>query len=221
MNSEVRIMLDKTYRLFCNKFDDRTKAWDNFIEFLAVDHRCQLLYELDHKFEWFMDDNALVKAVSQVYDPQLLKSDLYDHLGDIYQQQVITETEAKAKGMFLAPPEAGGMLSDMCFSETEESGNILDPTVGTGRLLMAVHAIAPNAKLFGVDKDVTYLKIALTNFAIHDIKGYLLNADSLYHETDISKVNGKYNWQYANRWPSYIEQLKPRQQQTQEELPLT
>ena len=101
------------------------------------------------------------------------------------------------------------MTASMTIGETDKPVNVLDPVVGTGRLLMAAHKQAPNANLFGVDLDQRMVRIAFTNFAIHDISGYLLNADSLQHETDISTENGLYNWRFANRWNSNLDDLKP------------
>lgn len=73
---------------------------------------------------------------------------------------------------------------------------------------MAAHKTAPNALFFGVDVDLRALRIAFINFAIHGISGYLLHADSLAHDTDISTDDGIYNWHFANRWDSCMNKLK-------------
>ena len=62
---------------------------------------------------------------------------------------------------------------------------------------------------FGVDSDLRLLRIAATNFYVHNIQGYLLHADGLIHETDISSEDGKYNWQFANSWYSNMDKLRP------------
>lgn len=100
------------------------------------------------------------------------------------------------------------MMADMTIGQTSESKTVLDPAVGTGRLLMAAHKVAPNAILFGVDTDLRALRIAYTNFAIYNISGYLLHADGLKHEIDISTPPGLNNWQYANKWYSCMDKLE-------------
>lgn len=209
MNTDVRKMLDSMYDTLTAKFHDPIIAWDHLIEFLAVDNCGSMLFQMDHKFEWLFEDRGLTEKLMHTYDPKMLRSDYYDHLGDMYLDRVISTNQAQRQGQFLTPMNVAQMTAAMTIGETKDKVNVLDPCVGTGRLLMAAHKQAPNAKLFGVDLDQRMVRIAFTNFAIHDISGYLLHADSLQHETDISTEEGRYNWQFANRWNSHLDQLKP------------
>ena len=142
-----------------------------------------------------------------MYDLDLIKSDKRDHLGDLY-----VENQGKLsqsyKGQFLTPENVVDMMCAMTIEKTDEEINILDPCTGTGRFLMCAHEYAPNANLFGVDIDQRALRVAFTNCAIHNVSAYFLHANSLLHETDISKPEGIYNWQYANRWNSCWDELK-------------
>ena len=208
MKSEVRKMLDSMYDTLTAKFHDPVKAWDHLIEFLAVDNCGSLFYQVDHKFEWLFEDRGLADKLMNTYDPKILRSDYYDHLGEMYLDRVISTDQAQRQGQFLTPMAVAEMTAAMTIGETDKPVRVLDPCVGTGRMLMAAHRQAPNAKLFGVDLDQRMVRIALTNFAIHDISGYLLHADSLHHETDLSTEEGRYNWQFANRWNSNLDQLK-------------
>lgn len=209
MNQDVRKMLDGMYDLITVKFRDPVKAWDHFIDFLATDNCGSLLFQMDHKFEWLFEDSRLVDRLMKTYDPEKLRSDYYDHLGEMYLDKVVGPSQVQRQGLFLTPMNVAESMAAMTIGETKDKVNVLDPCVGTGRLLMAAHKQAPNASLFGVDVDLRALRIAFTNFAIHGISGYLLHADSLYHETDISTEEGKYNWQFSNKWYSHMEDLKP------------
>lgn len=202
-------MLERMYDLFTGKFYDPVKSWDRLIEFLAVDNCGPLLYQLDHKFEWLFQDSKLAEAVMKTYDPKLLRSDYYDHLGEMYLDKIVSKHEANRKGMFLTPMELADAMARMTIPETQRPMNILDPAVGSGRLLMAAYKRAPHARLFGVDIDLRSVRIAFANFTIHKIPGYLLHADSLWHETDIGTQDGRDNWQYANRWYSCMDKLTP------------
>lgn len=208
MNQEVRQMLEYMYVLLNQKFNDSVKAWDALIEFLAVDNCGSLFYQLDHKFEWLFEDKELTKALTITYNPELLRSDYYDHLGEMYIEYLVGKKDAVKRGLYLTPKTEADSIAAMTLSETDKKLNILDPAVGTGRLLMAVHKIAPNSKLFGVDVDLRALRIAFTNFAIHSISGYLLHADNLNHEIDINNRDGMSNWQHANKWYSCKDKLK-------------
>ena len=219
MNPEVRKMLENIYDLLTEKFHDSYTAWDHFIDFLATDNCGSLIHQLDHKFEWLFEDSRLTDRLMNTYDPEKLRSDHYDHLGEMYLDKVVGPRRAHDKGLHLTPMNVAESMAAMTFDKTEKPVNVLDPTVGSGRLLMAAHKLAPNARLFGVDADLRMVRIAFTNFAIHGLSGHVLHADSLVHETDISTDEGRENWRYANQWYSRMDKLKPnkgrREQETQ------
>ncbi len=208
MNQSVRTMLENMYELFYSKCHDQYKSWDHLVEFLAGDHSLSYFNQNKDNYKWILEDSDLVIKLLKTYDNKLLQSDFHDHLGDIYLENIVSKTEAKRKGQFLTPQHLGKMMAQMTIDKTDEKINILDPCVGSGRLLMEGYKQAPNATYFGVDLDLRMVRIAMTNFAIHGIKGYFLHANSLQHEIDISKDDGLANWQYANNWYSNIDKLK-------------
>ncbi len=203
---EVRIMLEKLYDLFRKKFKDSHKAWDYFIEFLAVDNSGEMIFQIEHKFEWLINDKRFRDSVSSIYDSLLLKSDYYDHLGDIYFGKKISNIKKESTN--LLPAGEIQSLIKKGSSEKESFIKLLDPNTGTGRNLMTAHKIDPEALLFGVEDDLQVLRIALTNFAIFGIKCFLLHANSQIHEIKLNNKNGINNWKYANQWNSHINKLR-------------
>lgn len=196
------------YKLFTMKFKDNVKAWDYFIDFLAVDNQGRLIHQLSHKFEWLFEDNKLVNSLMSIYNPALLRSDYYDHLGEMYFEKILKPRQSQDRNLSLMTMNDAYTMAKMSFGETDAPLKILDPVVGSGRYLMAVHKIAPNALLFGVDNDIRALRVALTNFAIHGIQGYLLHADARIHDVEIDSDEGIFNWMFANKWYSCIDKLK-------------
>lgn len=211
MNSDVRLMLESMYDQISEKFKDRKSAWDRFIEFLAVDNCGILIKEINGNFDWLFSDMKFAGKLMTTYNPESLKQDHYDHLGDMYVEKFIPLNNPVRKRIIQSESEITNMLADPRINEKAKRICVLDPSAGTGRLLMAVYEKVPESILFGVDSDLNLLRIAMTNFVIHDIPGYLLNANILEHETDISKENGDYNWQFANKWYSHFDRLKPMQ----------
>lgn len=209
MNQSVRTMLENLYGLFKAKFNDTEKSWDNFIDFLAVENKPSLLPQIEHKFEWLYSDLNLCESILKIYDAKSLKCDYYDYLGDMYLEKILKNADIKTSGVFRSPGNIDKVLGQACIPKTNKEINILDPAASTGRVLLAAYKIAPNASCFGVEKDLRLLRIAMTNFAIHELEGYFLHADSLKHEIDISKENGQYNWQFVNSWNSQLHKLKP------------
>lgn len=175
--------------------------------------------QLEDKLKWFFKNKSLSENLVKAYDLSLIKSDRYDYLGEIYIDNVIGTREAGRKGQYLTPQNVVELMCAMTFGKKNyEKINVLDPCVGTGRFLLTANKYAPNANLFGVDIDLRAIRTAFTNAAIHSITMYLLNADSLRHETDISKEDGRYNWHFANRWYSYWDKLKEMTAERKEEV---
>lgn len=202
-------MLETMYQAFCEHTQDPVTAWDRFVEFIAADNRPTLFYQINHRFEWLFENSELVRKVEQTYLPILMRSDHYDHLGEMYIEHVLSPDEAKAKGIKLTPHGLAQLTARETIGEDERPLYIVDPAAGTGRLLMAVHEYAPKAHLLGVESDLRLLRIALTNLAIHRIHACLLHADSHTHEIDLRREEGRFNWNYANHWYSCMDKLKP------------
>ena len=87
--------------------------------------------------------------------------------------------------------------------------NVLDPCVGTGRMLIAASNYAPKGSTFyGIDIDNRAIRTAFTNACIQKISMRLLCADSLRHATDGRTKAGRDNWQYCNHWQSHYGKLR-------------
>ncbi len=202
-------MLENMYGLFNEKVQDKRKAWDYLIEMLAVDNRGSIIFEIGHKFEWLFDDKGLVKKVLDVYDGELLKSDYYDHLGDMYLHHIVPKSEELDKARYIMHQPPAEELSEMITAISKEIIRFVDPLTGTGRLLMAAHKKVPLARCFGVERDLDLYRIAVTNFAIFNIPGYILHDIASKEDIDPSRPFGNQNWKYANHWNPTTNQLNP------------
>jgi type I restriction-modification system DNA methylase subunit len=179
------------------------------LEFLAVDNCPPMIRDVPGHVGWFFENEGVRNKLIEAYDIKAVQSDLYDHLGDIYIENVVGVYQAQKQKLFFTPHSVASLLAKMTMHDNKkEQPSVLDPAVGTGRLLMAAYEYCPGARLYGVDNSLTMIKTAFTNAAIHSISMYLLHADSLYHVTDIALPEGRYNWQYANRWQSQMDKLK-------------
>ena len=210
MNPEVRAMLEKTYGLFLRKFGDPAIAWDRFLEFVAVDNSVSLLPQIGHKFEWLFGDKEFSGKVMRTYDYQLMKSDFYDHLGDMYAETVVSSTDPKNDHRYALQPM--GRLEEAtasAISYSRQVMSVLQPDVTSGRSFMAAYKQAPNAIFFGIADDERKARLTLTNLQIHDLRGFVLHADRFKHNVDPSTKDGSHNWGFANKWHSQITKLRP------------
>jgi len=202
-------MLENMYASILDRYNDPLSSWDKLVEFLAVDYNGLLIKDMRHNFEWLYKDKEFTNKIIGLFDFELLQSDYHDHLGDMYLEKFLIKEVAIKRGQDLFSTKQGSLLSRPKADKHERQFGVLDPNVGTGRNLMAIHKLKPGYLLYGADKDLRLLRIAMTNFSIHDITGHLLHADKRVHEIDLAKENGKYNWQFANRWHSHMDKLRP------------
>lgn len=221
IEKEVRKAYDALFDELYKEFHDSNESYEKLLEFLAVDNCPPIMLDIEGRLEWFFTNKNLSKRLINAYDMALIKSDRYDYLGDIYIENVIGSSEANRKGLYLTPQPVVEAMCKMTLGEINNNNiNVLEPCVGSGRFLLTANKYAPNANLYGVDISLPMVRTSFTNAAIHNIRMYLLHADSLSHNISHSEPNGIYNWQYANRWQSHYEKLKPNASEPAE-LPAT
>lgn len=194
MNKDVSSMLENIYDLFLKKFKAELTTWDHFIEFIAVDNQGSLFFEIPHKFEWLFEDQDLCKTVLDIYDSKLLRSDYYDHLGELYFKKVIKQNDK-----LISTKQADTIILNY-IDKTDKQIKILIPNCQTGRVIMAVKDIANKAMIYAIEPDIRLYRIALTNMIIHNIKGYILCTNKPRSNVDDIINNSKNKWKYANSW---------------------
>jgi type I restriction-modification system DNA methylase subunit len=188
-------------------FNDYTEAYDKLLEFLIVDFCPIALRAIPGNLSWLTENEKLYSDLVSTYNPDIIKSSMKDHLGALY-CEIQGQRAAQSKGQFITPYNVCKMMAEMQMQGSQEQVTVLDPCCGTGSMLLAAHEANPNAIVFGVDIDLRAVRTCLINFAIHNIKGYVLHADALRHDTSLGTDAGRENWKYANRWDSHYNELK-------------
>lgn len=208
MNRDVKNMLERTFSIVAEKFQDKVLSWDRLVEFIAVNSDVTLIDQIGGKFGWLFGDKNFAKRVLESYDYQLLKSDYFDHLGLLYAEKVAPYVLSRSRSM-QSPAEVVSLVRS-AIPYTRDMISILDPHVGTGQTLMEAYKSAPNGVFFGVDPDIRMSRISMTNLALHNIRGFILCADPDIHEIDVAVENGRRNWNYANKWNDHTAKLLPK-----------
>jgi type I restriction-modification system DNA methylase subunit len=171
-----------------------------------------MIHQFDGKLDWLLSDEDLYNRVVGLYRHHFdaFHADKYDYLGDMY-VEMQGRFSRGVKGQFLTPPNVCEMMAKMTMGNGDKEGpvNVLDPCVGTGRMLIAASKYAPpGSTYYGIDIDNRAIRTAFTNACIQKISVRLLCADSLRHATDPKTQAGRDNWQYCNHWQSDYHKLK-------------
>jgi len=193
MNSEVCDMLENMLNLLQEKFANKNSAWDKMLEFLIVDNQGKYFFQIDHKFEWLWENQRLAQQLLDIYDSELLRSDLHDHLGELYFMRILSKA-------YPDNPFVGTILHQK---------GITYSSAGTGNELLQAAKKNPDTKYYGVEPDKQLYRIALTNCIIHSVDVQLLNTNPNICDINVQTENGRSNWKYANKWNVDQSKLKP------------
>lgn len=108
-------------------------------------------------------------------------SSFHDFFGNFYEEKAMSKKYGFAQ-YFTPEPICNLMVSLVNISE--ETSYVYEPTCGSGRLNLAMHA--HNNKLFHYanDLDITCAKMTTLNFLIHGVKGMVTCDDGLFVKND-------------------------------------
>ena len=195
MNFEVQDMLRNTYNCIKKETTNPNKAWDTLIAFILANNNPYYLLQTYKELTPILNKTKLQQQLLSLYNNSLLRTDRYDHIGELYQNSNNYPLDKK-----LLSKQEINWLTQKYVPETNKKISILDPNARTGRLLIATKKRAPNAILFGITKNVNEYRIALANASIHKLPIYLIHVkpDAL-HSSHSMQIN-KHSWKHANQW---------------------
>ena len=105
-----------------------------------------------------------------------------DILGQIYEEESVTN---RFTGQFFTPEHLCKMMARMIIEPTDEPVSIADPACGSGRLLIAAQPLAPNATLYGIDRDLTCVHMTVLNMLVRNANAVIIHGNTLSLETFI------------------------------------
>lgn len=108
----------------------------------------------------------------------------YDYLGVFYEDFVQSKYKAGVIGQFFTPHHVCQIMTELSFDENKDYKNKLvnDCCCGSGRFLLAGHAMQPEAIMIGSDLDEMACKMSVLNFYLHGIRGSIIHQNALTGE---------------------------------------
>lgn len=101
----------------------------------------------------------------------------YDALGEIY-MYLNSRSKSSRLGQFFTPPELCDVVAQM--TGVEPGKTILEPACGSGRMVLAMHAVHPSRDLrIAIDLDPMCTKMTAINFLLHGVKAEVACANTL------------------------------------------
>lgn len=106
----------------------------------------------------------------------------YDPLGDIY-QDIASRSKRSWMGQFFTPEHVCTMMAKMTIKADDNGLTYSDPCCGSGRMLLAAKALAPDNRFYGEDLDPLCCRMTVLNMAMHGCEGEVVCHNSLMPDT--------------------------------------
>lgn len=164
---------------------DISQVFDHFLQYIIWAHT---LPEYGKPIKGWPYKPEESKELYDVYvvlvnelNEQLRKHEWYDIFGRIYEELVAGKGRRQDSGQFFTPPSICNLMSEISSGKDENcvGGNISDPTCGSGRNLLAFHALHPGNYHVGEDLDQTCCMMTVCNFILHGVNGEVVWHNSL------------------------------------------
>jgi type I restriction enzyme M protein len=180
-------------------FADSFRDWVDFLTESFMPQREGVYERLKEKhkgLDWFvrMTQEWVMLQHRQVNGPV----DWYDALGTYY-EVLSSGSKKQILGQFFTPPDICTLMTQLNGVNDKLTGKGLtvhDPCSGSGRLLLAWHALAPGNYQFGADLDPICAKMTAVNMCIHGCEGEAVCMDSL-----------KLEWRFGYRVNRHLRRL--------------
>lgn len=149
----------------------------SFLDYIIVLGKCWKGFRCLEGYDVELGDLALewIQAVGK----ESKKNGWYDGLGTLYETVIMSSGTKKTGESFYTPVAICELLTGIAASDLPDNGWISDPTCGTGRTLLSLHASNPALKCRAEDLDETACKVCACNFFIHGIEGIVICHDIL------------------------------------------
>jgi len=114
----------------------------------------------------------------QIMDHKLKVQNWYDSFGNLF-MQLQSKLGQQYRGQFFTPEHVCELMAGTIIGEQEGIPLISDPAAGSGRLLLAAHAIKPRSYLVAQDVDYVCCLMTVVNFLIHGCIGEVICMNTL------------------------------------------
>lgn len=117
-----------------------------------------------------------------IHEHQVAQHGWYDMLGDVY-MELAGRSRTSRMGQFFTPVAVCDLTARITVGDQPEDlvgKSILEPAAGSGRMVLALHALQPRHGIVAAaDLDPTCAKMCALNFWLHGITGEVAWMDSL------------------------------------------
>jgi len=171
--------LHQKFNWFSQKGYTTRNIFEDFLDILIYTFSCQKYEEKFSKLieKYSKEERDKFAEIFAWLVPYLNKNQFSDPLGDFYQYTISNG----AMGQFFTPTHVCDLMAKL--AGTEQSQVIIDPSCGSGRLILAGLKVGRKNNYepfcFGADLDKTCVKMATVNLMFYGVEGEIAYMDSI------------------------------------------
>lgn len=167
--------------------------WDSYTVFSDFVQYCIECFNLNKDEQWLIKLRETYGKEYEVFPLMFREMALtmerelpedtswFDVLGTIY-EVVASSSKKSSFGQFFTPASVCDMVAQMNLPNEVKGKRINDPACGSGRTLLAAHALRPGNYCFGEDLDPLCARMAVVNFVLHGVRGQVCHMNTLSGE---------------------------------------
>lgn len=178
---------------------DASQVFDDFLTIIICCFARQtqepLYLETIKKYskEELKDFAKVLGTLFLIYDREISTGDWIDPLGDYY--EVLASSHKKSGfGQFFTPKSICDIMAHITVKKKDYGNRINDPTVGSGRTLLASNNICKGNYYVAQDIDHMCVKMCCINMAMHGLKGEVYHMDTLQNSTPWNTYVINHDW---------------------------
>lgn len=167
---------------------DAARVFDDFLTLVVccLARQTQEPWYLDTIRKYDKDEiNIFPKLLGSlfiIYDKEISSNSWADPLGSFY-EAVAGNYKKSGFGQFFTPPAVCNLMAQLVTTKGDFGNTINEPTCGSGRIILASHAVCKGNYFVAQDLDHMCVKMCAINMAFHGVKGEVHHCDTLKGET--------------------------------------
>lgn len=180
----------KQFSSFVSKYGlEVSNVFDDFLQYIIWAHT---LPEYGKKIEGWSYTPSQSKEMYDMYctlilavKPEIDRHGWFDAFGFIYEDMIAGKFRRSNSGQFFTPPSICNLMTYISAPKEQRivGKTISDPTCGSGRNLLALHAKHVGNYYVAEDIDRTCCMMTVCNFIIHGVEGEVIWHNTLQPDT--------------------------------------
>lgn len=209
MKPQLTMLLNMHKVLIVNQELSPDESFGHLLDFVAS----RLTFQDTIPTPWMK--LSTIEMLDSYLDIDVLREDPWDWFGEVHQHEKLN----CIPGEFYMDYDEAHKEADITLMQTQEGKplRILDECAATGRGILALFKLYPNAIFYGAENDLFTYRILMLNMKIYNVQHIIVNANHVSNDLRGHSPN----WRFANMWSPVKQEKYFTEEETDERVTIT